>query len=112
MFLNLFNGNRSLPSNRTDHAAKTKSSRLFRNRDAVFPLNPKDSADAPPEGSLLQWIDEYFDRYALPGPGWIWRLSASALRCYIVATTASLCGYDSIGFEHQRESTGISAVFR
>ena len=51
-----------------------------------FPtLNAKDSADAPPERLLLSWLDQYFAMFAPPGPGWIWRLSASALRRYLLA---------------------------
>ena len=51
-----------------------------------FPtLNAKDSADAPPERLLLSWLDQYFAMFTPPGPGWIWRLRASALRRYLLA---------------------------
>jgi hypothetical protein len=39
----------------------------------------------PPERLLLSWLDQYFAMFAPPGPGWIWRLSASALRRYLLA---------------------------
>jgi hypothetical protein len=44
-------------------------------------MNAKD----PPERLLLQWLDQYFDRYAPPGPEWIWRISSKALRRYLLA---------------------------
>ena len=47
-------------------------------------MNANDSADAPPERLLLSWLDQYFALNAPPGPGWVWRLSASALRRYLL----------------------------
>jgi hypothetical protein len=48
-------------------------------------VNAKGSGNVPPERLLLHWLDQYFDRYAPPGPGWVWRLSASTLRHYLLA---------------------------
>ena len=53
--------------------------------EPFFPdVNAKDSGNAPPERLLLHRLDEYFARNSPPGPGWLWRLSASALRRYLL----------------------------